>query len=230
MSAEEEDRLDFGEDEDDRESEISLGLGGEDVDEAMQDVVEQAQQEGRHEEQAEEDATPSINSNNQSAAQFDEKQTEDGRPLPAGWIRKISSRGEAYFLNLETRKSTWDEPAEPARSTTPPPRSSAEKPASKREERKSTKDGNSASYASVVASNVAASDNRQISESREGQTVSDDKGTSAHLSTLDMARACLAKMDSTLIPICVARLSPDAVPSTVRALLRHRAVPSIWLP
>lgn len=195
MSAEEEDRLDFGEDDDDRESEISLGLGGQEDVEAEAEAAEDGQQASRQDE-AEvrvEQSTSSSSANGAArAAQFSEKQTEDGRPLPAGWIRKTSSKGETYYLNLETRKSTWDEPvAEAERSYTPPPRAvSTEKlvAASKREaQTSSTNTG--ASYARVAASGAAVHDDARGSSTRsEKAPLADDKGTSARLPALIAAQ------------------------------------------
>ena len=193
MSAEEEDRLDFGEDDDDRESEISLGLGGQEDVEV--EAAEDGQQASRQEE-AEvrvEQSTSSGSANGAGrAAQFSEKQTEDGRPLPAGWIRKTSSKGETYYLNLETRKSTWDEPvAEAERSYTPPPRAvSAEKPAAALKRETQTSSTNTgASYASVAASSAAVHDDARGSSNRsEKAPLADDKGTSARLPALIAAQ------------------------------------------
>jgi len=42
--------------------------------------------------------------------------------MPAGWEKRVSrSTGQAYYLNLLTKESQWDEPKEPAQSASSKP-------------------------------------------------------------------------------------------------------------
>lgn len=207
MSAEEEDRLDFGEDDDDRESEISLGLGGEEADEG-DPAVERAEEEHRQPNVAEQAAeTSAAGASSSAAPAFDQWSTDDGRPLPEGWIRKVSSSTrETYFLNLKTRKSTWDEPKEPARGTPPPAaQGDGEKPASIGEEAKSAarSNGDGASYASVAAANApdSAGTAEQAARSDADTAMDEDKGTSARLPAHRAAQRGFEEADISLTSV-----------------------------
>lgn len=206
MSAEEEDRLDFGEDEDDRESEISLGAD---------EVDEENGAAGADEAQAgQQDDEQRVADTSNSAAglpAFDQRQTEDGRPLPAGWIRKVSSsKGETYYLNLETRKSTWDEPTEPAQAASPPPAAAGSHEKPDAHNREAQQGNTSASFASVVVRNGATTDAGDEVPRRveQNSAMEIDQGTSARLPAKCAARRSHGKQDRPLTNLLVIYCSP----------------------
>jgi hypothetical protein len=102
MSAEEEDRLDFGEDDEDRESEISLGANGDD---------EQAADAAGEVEIATEDSANAR----ESRVKYDDDANKDNdgaeSPLPAGWQRRYSRNNELYYFNKTANVTTWDRPS-----------------------------------------------------------------------------------------------------------------------
>lgn len=112
--SDEEDRLDFGED-DDCESVISLGA---DVQQPSQqeDAISEAAapsaiapQDTQTEEEAVE--APAIIDDASSTVESGSAAVE----LPAGWVEcKSKSSGEVYYLNTVDKSTTWDVPQHPA--------------------------------------------------------------------------------------------------------------------
>ena len=112
--AEEEDRLDFGEeydDEEDRESVISLGDG-----EGAQEVqgIAQAQQQKQQQQQQQQEQEQHHDNAAQQGQPHEaplEPTQDTGLPLPEGWERRTSrSTGEVYYLNTISRTTSWDLP------------------------------------------------------------------------------------------------------------------------
>ena len=89
--------LDFGEDED-RESEISLGLNGEPREGGgnLEDVGNESEED--------EARTQYAKSSPRRA------ESAEVPSLPVGWARRTSRKGEIYYLNMLTNESTWDAP------------------------------------------------------------------------------------------------------------------------
>lgn len=104
---EDEDRLDFGDD-DDRESVISLG--------GEVDQVEDVQRSGstdsnKDKDEAARDSVTNARDVVQEAAQH----VQAPSVLPPGWAERKSRKGETYYLNTHTGKTTWELPDGPAR-------------------------------------------------------------------------------------------------------------------
>lgn len=110
MSGDDEDRLDFGEDEE-LEDQISLG----DADEAggwngnQQQVLSVATDAARQH------AGNGADQAMLSAANDDAGTSEAS--LPAGWVTRVSRQGEMYYFHEATLLSQWDRPTEPVNVT-----------------------------------------------------------------------------------------------------------------
>lgn len=147
--------LDFGEDEEDRESEISLGLNGEQQGRGPVDDLGESEDE---QERFKDKRTSTI----QTSSEI--------RPLPEGWTRQKSRKGEAYYLNLFTNESTWDRPTEAARL--------AEEEASKDDEPGNSK---AVDQPEMATARLAIDGPKSDEENRD----TDLKGTSAQQSDLE---------------------------------------------
>lgn len=107
MSGDDEDRLDFGEDEE-LEDQISLG----DADEAGGWTT--AQQQGMdvdpntERQSTDRDAGHTRLSGSQQAADVGGSE----EPLPVGWVTRLSRQGEMYYFHEATLLSQWDSPTE----------------------------------------------------------------------------------------------------------------------
>lgn len=117
MSGEDEDRLDFGEDEE-LEDQISLG----DAEDAAAGWSAGQQQEGvasnGHAQSSKGDDTSRGGADsigNQTAVQ----DSNDGEePLPPGWVTRTSRQGELYYFHEPTTLSQWDRPTASSASVT----------------------------------------------------------------------------------------------------------------
>lgn len=107
MLGDEEDRLDFGEDEE-LEDQISLGDADEAGDwgagqQAAANVDTDANTQSRTN-----GAGSSAESASKNAAAGD-----DEEPLPPGWVTRVSRQGEMYYFYEATEFSQWDRPTAP---------------------------------------------------------------------------------------------------------------------
>ena len=106
MSGDDEDRLDFGEDEE-LEDQISLG----DADEAGGWNGNQQQMLSTNPDAAGgQHAGNGADQAMLSAANDDAGTSEE--PLPAGWVTRVSRQGEMYYFHEATLLSQWDRPTD----------------------------------------------------------------------------------------------------------------------
>lgn len=112
MSGDDEDRLDFGEDEE-LEDQISLG----DADEAP--VWQGAQQQDMQidaqvvKQSSDSDAGQVTGPASQAVSEENSKEAS----LPAGWVTRVSRQGEMYYFHEATLTSQWDRPTAPMKAS-----------------------------------------------------------------------------------------------------------------
>lgn len=107
MSGDDEDRLDFGEDEE-LEDQISLGDAG---DTEAAGGFRQQQPQALNDNM---DADERLNGTGHAQAAASEEQPLEGsdseEPLPPGWVTRRSRQGELYYFHEATTESQWDRP------------------------------------------------------------------------------------------------------------------------
>lgn len=105
MLGDDEDRLDFGEDEE-LEDQISLGDAGE-----MEAEKGSQQQQAINDTM---DADERLNGTGHAQSAASEEQPLEGsdveEPLPPGWVTRRSRQGELYYFHEATTESQWDRP------------------------------------------------------------------------------------------------------------------------
>lgn len=108
MSGDDEDRLDFGEDEE-LEDQISLG----DADEGMARGHENSEQQHQDVNMTADEGADCGSHAHQAAANSESTESDEP-PLPPGWVTRVSRQGELYYFHEATTESQWDRPTAPS--------------------------------------------------------------------------------------------------------------------
>lgn len=119
----EEDRLDFGEEED-LEDQISLGEADIDAKEDQDQDITQTRESSTNDNSGHGGLSHAAAGSAAGAtASIDSKvDGADEAPLPPGWVARLSRQGELYYLHEPTKQSTWDRPTETVESSVSSPR------------------------------------------------------------------------------------------------------------